>query len=494
MAALPAILRLITAAVPEVLTRTHHTEAASQVVRSHTTLLPQLLGRVRAPRPTKSSRSLRPRLRPTTRKSFTTILLNPANQASTSTVYFFGNVSSSVYTTSYITLAPAEPTEEPLYQDAGEETESYEDGDSSGWSAKFLHRRAEWCGDKPCRLVQYSDAVIAEACKQYGAAGGYPVGDVTTVTEYGPATETVTPTTCDATEYSGSTSKPTGGYGGHEEGSHESGGFEWPSKSTAGGEPSYGGHGGHGKPTGYGSGEYGSESTSTEEAWGSKPTGYGHDEPSFSEEAWGSKPTGYGGEHGHGKPSGAWGHDEPTSSEEAWGAESTPSGYPTGYGGEHGKPSGSWGHDEPTSTEAAWGADSKPTGYGGEHGHGKPSGGWGHDEPTSSGEAWGAESTPAGYPTGYGGEHGKPSGSWGHDEPTSTEAAWGADSTPTGYGGGEHGHGKPSGEWGAKPSAYGEHGGKGYVESYSGEMDDANRGNSGKPKMCKVKHPKKAKA
>jgi hypothetical protein len=244
------------------------------------------------------------------------------------------------------------------------------------------------------------------------------------VTEYGPATETVTPTTCDATEYSGSTSKPTGGYGGHEEGSNESGGFEWPSKSTAGGEPSYGGHGGHGKPTGYGSGEHGSESTSTKETWGSKPTGYGHDEPSFSEEAWGSKPTGYGGEHGHGKPSGAWGHDEPTSSEEAWGAESTPSGYPTGYGGEHGKPSGSWGHDEPTSTEAAWGADS----------------------------------------------------------------------TPTGYGGGEHGHGKPSGEWGAKPSAYGEHGGKGYVESYSGEMDDANRGNSGKPKMCKVKHPKKAKA
>jgi hypothetical protein len=440
--------------------REAHTEE-SQVVRA-------------AARPTRSSRSHRPRLRPTTRKSPTCLLSSPADQTSTSTVFFFGTVSSTIETTSYITLEPARSTDGALYEEVGAEDESYGGGEKP-WGR---YRRAEWCGDKPCRLAQYTDDVIAEACKQYGAEGGYPVGKVTTVTEYGPATETVTPTTCDATGYPESTEKSKGGYGGHEEGGHEQGGFEWPSKSTDSaygskpeetaysgeehghGKPSgFEGHGkpsgfeGHGKPTGFGSGEYGSESTSTEESWAAKPTGFG------------------------GKPSfGAYSAEEPSSTEKAWGSEPSASGYggeDHGHG-EHGKPSfGGYGHEEPTSSEASWSAESTPTGYGGEEqGHGKPS-----------------------------------DGGWGHKAPTATESAWGAESTSASYGGEEHGHGKPSGEWGVKPSGYpqpsgyggeehggkpehGEHGGKGYVEPYLDGDADANHDNSGKPKMCKVKHPK----
>jgi hypothetical protein len=498
--------------------RKAHTEASlethmkeSQVMRA-------------AARPTRSSHSPRPRLRPTTRKFTACLLSSPANQASTSTVFFFGTVSSTIETTSYITLKPAQHTDSALYEEVGTEDESYGGGEKP-WGR---YRRAEWCVDKPCRLAQYSDDVIAEACKQYGAEGGYPVGKVTTVTEYGPATETVTPTTCDATEYPESTEKSKGGYGGHEEGGHEQGGFEWPSKSSDGaygskpeetaysgeehghGKPSgFEGHGkpsgfeGHGKPTGFGSGEYGSESTSTEESWAAKPTGFeGHGKPSGFEGH--GKPSGF---EGHGKPtgfgSGEYG-SESTSTEESWGAK------PTDFGG---KPSfGAYSANEPSSTEKAWGSEPSASGYGGEdHGHGehgKPSfGGYGHEEPTSSEASWSAQPTS----TGYGGEeqgYGKPSdGGWGHQAPTTTESAWGAESTSASYGGEEHGHGKPSGEWGVKPSGYaqpsgyggeehggkpehGEHGGKGYVESYLDGDADANHGNSGKPKMCKVKHPK----
>jgi hypothetical protein len=83
-------------------------------------------------------------------------------------------------------------------------------------SAKFLYSRDTWCEEygRPCRLVVYSDEVIADACSQYlgeSAAGYNGEEPAVTVTEtaYGPtATVTASPTTCEYPDY---TDAPTYG-------------------------------------------------------------------------------------------------------------------------------------------------------------------------------------------------------------------------------------------------------------------------------------------